>query len=276
MNAFARTIALAPLLLFTGGCALVGGSPPERYGGSATLGEAAGNAARDSSDKQRRLDVGDKVPSYSSWPEPATETSITVSDDGSGPSHAVSSDGGVTDWSLGMVGGGGSLGGHEFEGFGLGGLEAGVYVTPRLRVDLAGMVLSPNLTEASVAGQGLKNEKELALDLSARYYLTPPQTFMGVYPIAGVRFGTLFWDYRKAVSVIADGRNKTISDDYLNYFAFYGGAGLSLVQARHLHAGLHLTGGVRAYGGTTFEGFQNTLFPATGYTQLAVEVTYRH
>ncbi|HEY2954697.1 MAG TPA: hypothetical protein VGK89_05570, partial [Candidatus Eisenbacteria bacterium] len=132
-----------------------------------------------------------------------------------------------------------------------------------------------NLTATSVAGQGLKDEVELAADLSVRYYLTPPHTFMGVYPLGGFRFGTLFWSYRKPVNVIADGGPKTIEDDYLNYFGFYGGLGVSLIQARHFSTGLNLTGGFRTYEDNTFEGFRNTLFPTTGYTQVSFEAIYR-
>ncbi|HEY2955906.1 MAG TPA: hypothetical protein VGK89_11730 [Candidatus Eisenbacteria bacterium] len=265
-------VALLLLALAAGGCALVGGSPPERYGGSATLSGAA-RAAADSTQKpkRKRPDVGDQVPTYSGG-----EGTVTVETDEL-DSSSRSPDSGSGDLApvIGIVTGGGSLGGHEFEGFGLGGLDLGAFVGERWRLDLGLLVLSPNLSATSLAGQGLKDELELAADLSARYYLTPPHTFLGVYPLVGMRFGTLFWNFRKPVNVIADGHPKTIEDDYLDYFAIYGGAGLSLIQSRHFHSGLNLTSGVRAYGDKTFEGFRNDLFPATGYTQLAFEVTYR-
>ncbi len=275
MRRWFRIAWLVTLALLASGCALLGGSPPERYGGDATLTEAATEARRDSSDKQRWLDVGDQVPTYPPWTGPESGTSLTVSGDADGSSSHAGGPGLPDGWHLGILTGGGSLGGPEFEGFSLAGLDVGGFVSPRWRFDLGALVLSPNLTAASVAGQGLKGEFEMALDLSARYYLTPPHTFMGVYPLAGVRFGTLFWNYRKPVNVIADGRPKQITDDYLNTFALYGGAGISLVQARHFHSGVNFTGGVRLYDATTFEGFHNTLFPSTGYTQLAIEVAYK-
>ena len=116
---------------------------------------------------------------------------------------------------------------------------------------------------------------ELALDLSGRFYLTPPHTFLGVYPLVGMRFGTLFWSYRTPVNVIADGGPKTIQDDWLNYFAMYGGLGVSLVQTRNFSTGANLTGGFRDYDDNTFEGFHNTLFPTTGYSQLTFEMTLK-
>jgi len=265
-------LPLVALVLGASGCALVGGSPPERYGGRARLSEAAREAAKDSTEKHRRPDVGDQAPTYP-WDSEGGVTVETSEYESTSP--APESRSGVHDLTVGIVTGGGSLGGHEFEGFGLGGLDIGGFVTPRWRLDLGLLVLSPNLTSASVAGQGLKDELELAADFSVRYYLTPPHTLMGVYPLAGARVGTLFWSYRKPVDVIADGGPKTIEDDFLNYFALYGGMGVSLVQARHFHTGLNLTAGVRGYDRTTFEGFRNDLFPAAGYTQLVFEATFR-
>jgi hypothetical protein len=271
-----RTAGLFALLLLdmlASGCAIVGGAPPEHYGGGATLTQAAQEAAKDSTEKRKRLDVGDEVSTPS-----GTEVGVDVTTDESlAPSESSggSRGGDPTHLVLGVVAGGGSLGGEEFEGFGFGGLDIGAFVSNRLRFDVGGLVLSPNLSATSLAGQGLKDEIELALDLSGRFYLTPPHTFLGVYPLVGMRFGTLFWSYRTPVNVIADGGPKTIEDDYLNYFAMYGGLGVSLVQTRNFSTGAHLTGGFRDYDDNTFEGFHNTLFPTTGYSQLTFEMTLK-
>ena len=273
MTRIDRLLSLVSLALLASGCAIVGGSPPERYGGGATLTEAAKEAAKDSTEKQRRLEVGDQVPP--GWTGTEGGAGMTSAESEALSGSGSGGGGEPTHWVLGAVGGAGSLGGQEFEGFGFGGLDIGAFATDRLRLDLGLLVLSPNLSATSLAGQGLKDEIELAADLSARYYLTPPHTFLGLYPLAGARFGTLFWTYRTPVNVIADGGPKTIQDDYLNYFAMYGGLGVSLAQARHFSTGVNFTTGFRAYGATTFEGFHNTLFPTTGYAQLAAEVTYK-
>lgn len=272
-----RTTRLAALFLLgiaAGGCAILGGSPPERYGGGATLTQAAKEAAKDSTQKRKRLDVGDEVPP--AWG--GTEVGVGVT---SGLSEAPSTSGGgggggdPSHLVLGVVAGGGSLGGQEYEGFGFGGLDIGAFVSDRWRLDLGLLIVSPNLSATSVAGQGLKDELELAADFSARFYLTPPHTFLGVYPLVGMRFGTLFWSYRTPVNVIADGGPKTIEDDWLNNFSMYGGLGVSLVQTRNFSTGLNLTGGYREYDETTFEGFHNTLFPTVGYSQLTFEMTLK-
>jgi hypothetical protein len=266
-----RLLALLLLAFAASGCAIFGGSPPERYGGGATLTQAAQEAAKDSTEKHKRLDVGHEVPPTSGT-EVAVEETNQLSES---PSETAGNSHDHSGLVLGALAGGGSLGGQEFEGFGFGGLDIGGFASDRWRIDVGLLVLSPNLSSTSLAGQGLKDEVELAADLSVRYYLTPSYTFLGVYPLAGMRFGTLFWDYVTPVDVIADGSPKTIGSDHLEYFAMYGGIGVSLVQARHFSTGFNLTGGFRAYGDNTFEGFHNTLFPTTGYMQFGVEMVYK-
>jgi hypothetical protein len=266
------------IAMLASGCAIVGGSPPERDWGNTSLSEAAKEASKDSTEKRKRLDVGDKAPTWPSESGIEVETRLSDPDEEGLPSPHGSHSGtgsGFIHPNLGVVIGGGSLGGQEFSGFGLGGLDLGFSVPPRWQFDVQGLVLTPNLTSYSLAGQGFKDEVELALDLSARFYLTPPHTFTGIYPIAGLRFGSLFWNFRRPVNVYADGRNKTLEDDYINYYAIYGGLGVSLIQARHFRANVNLIGGGRDYDKTTFEGFPNDLFPATGFTQVAVELNYR-
>jgi len=273
MAAMFRLIALFLLAIAASGCAIFGGSPPERYGGGATLTQAAQEAAKDSTEKHKRLDVGHEVPPEGSGTVVVVEGTSQLSE-----SPSEETGGHINDHSglvVGALAGGGSLGGQEFEGFGFGGLDIGGFASDRWRFDIGLLVLSPNLSATSVAGQGLKDELELAAEVSVRYYLTPAYTFLGVYPLAGFRWGTLFWDYVTPIDVIADGAPKTISSDHLDYFGFYGGLGVSLVQVRHFSTGFNLTGGFRTYGDTTFEGFHNTLFPTTGYMQLGFEMVYK-
>src|SRR5215510_2230317 len=97
-----RLFARLPLAFLAGGCAILGGSPPERYGGSATLSGAAHEAASDSSDKHKRLDVGDTVPTYTEWTESEGGEEFAGDAGASNPSHAA---GGGDHMVLGAVGG---------------------------------------------------------------------------------------------------------------------------------------------------------------------------
>jgi hypothetical protein len=274
-------ILLLVLLLGAPGCALLG-SDKDRYFGEASLSDAAREARRDSTEKGRALDVGIAVPTYVTE-EPVT-TALEVSDASDGADAGGPGVGGDVDrLHLGLVVGGGTLGGQSYDGYGLVGIDVGVYfgsqvagaAAGRWRTDIVGTIGLPRFAGESIAGESFDNEVELALDVSARYYLTPGHTFVGAYPLAGIRFGTLFWDYARPLTVIENGELRTIKADYINYFAFYGGMGVSLVQVRHMQLGTHLTAGVRLYGWDTDEGFSNDFFPATGFGSVTLEAVYR-
>jgi hypothetical protein len=274
---------LAIVVCAAPGCALFGGGP-EHVGGGATLGQAASQAKPDTArgtqvsrikpadrEKKKPLDVGWTLPEE-------TSTSTSLDEPGHAPSsehesftHSAAGQGLV----LGLTGLGGSLGGQRYDGFGMLGIDVGMHPAPRWRVDVVGSAGGINFADKTVAGQSFKNELELALDVNTRWYLTPPNTFMGVYPLAGVRFGTMFWDFAKPITVVEDGEPRTVSDDRVNYMSFYGGAGTSLMQLRHMNVGVQLTGGIKIYSWKTHEGFTNDLFPAAGFGQFAVEAAYR-
>jgi hypothetical protein len=90
-----------------------------------------------------------------------------------------------------------------------------------------------------------------------------------------VRFGTLFWDYARPVSILEDGVTRKVDSDYINHFSLYGGLGVSLVQIRHMQVSTSLLSGVRFYSWGTQHGFSNTLFPPCGFLQLRCEAGYR-
>jgi len=144
-----------------------------------------------------------------------------------------------------------------------------------MRFDIAGVFSPIQFAGESIAGQSFKNEFELAVDISGRFYVTSPNTFVGVYPIIGMSIGTLFWDYNQPVTILEDTGTRQVSTDYINHFSFYGGAGMSVMQIRHVHVGSNLTGGVRFYEDNSSNGFSNTLFPSAGFVLLRFELSYR-
>lgn len=269
-----RVVPVLVLLLFGSGCALIG-EGPAHVGGHATLDQAAAAANPDSSKKQRRLDVGDRVPSE---PEPwATGSSFTESVEISSPAGppepppSLSKSGGV----LSVIAGGGALGGGRYDGFGDFGLELGQFTGERWRFDVLASVSPTTFSSQSIAGRSFKDEVDLNLEVSGRWYLTAPQTFLGAYPIAGLRFGTLFWVYDRPIPVVESGVNRTIDSDHINHFSVFGGFGVSLMQTRHVHLGFQVLGGGRFYSWDTSEGFSNTLFPPAGYLLGRFETGFR-
>jgi len=166
-----------------------------------------------------------------------------------------------------IVAGGGTLGGTDYDGFSTVGIALGGYPSQRTRVDVLGTINGVNFKGEGLLGEAFKNAAELSLDLTVRYYLTEDHTLMGFYPEAGIGTGTLFWDYARPVTVIENDAPKTLSDDRLNYFSLFGGAGVSLLQTRY--------GGVRFYGWHSKSGLENNMLKTTGYLKGLVEVSFR-
>jgi hypothetical protein len=176
---------------------------------------------------------------------------------------------------VGVVGGGGALGGQDYEGFTTGGLAFGGYPQPQVRVDGTATFNDITFNHQRYLGQALTETGEMNLDVTVRYYLTRDRTFMGIYPLAGLGTGTLFWDYAKPVTVTENGAPKTLTEDRINYFSFFGGAGMSLMQTRFVHVGGNLSGGVRFYGRHTESGLKNDMLKTTGYFKALIELSFR-
>jgi hypothetical protein len=76
-------------------------------------------------------------------------------------------------------------------------------------------------------------------------------------------------------TVTENGAAKTLIEDQINYFSFFGGAGMSLMQTRFLHVGGNLSGGVRFYGWHSRSGLKNDMLKTTGYFKALIELSFR-
>lgn len=170
----------------------------------------------------------------------------------------------------GLVFGGGSLSGRDYDGFGTLGLSLGGYLRPRVRID--GMVTLDGLEfkQPGAISDAFTEAGEMSLDVTLRYDLT-----RGIYPLAGMGVGTMFWDYTKPVTVIEEGAPRAVGYDGIFYGSIFGGAGMTLLSTRYLTLGSSLTGGVRLYGGSMGSGLKNDLLKATGFTKFLLEVNCR-
>lgn len=252
-------------------------------GGSGTLSRAAAQARADSTTRTRARppDVGYTVP-------PSVEVGVTA-EAGPAPGMALGTEPGIAPVApaprpptprtrplyAGLVCGGGALNGQDYDGFGTVGLSFGGYPQPQVRVDGTATADGLGFRNQGSLDQAFKEPFELNLDITVRYYLTRDRTLMGIYPLAGVGTGTLFWDYARPVTVIEDGQPRQLGDDRINYFSFFGGAGMSLLQTRYVHVGGNLSGGVRFYGRHTESGLKNDLFKTTGYVRALIELSFR-
>jgi hypothetical protein len=275
-------MCLAGLLMTSAGCAIF--APGSGHsGGDATLSDAVFVANRDTTQRFRPLPAGDRNPP----PPVAVEIEVGVPP-APPPEHALAPPGRAIAAIeeprpapvrhrplFGLCFSGGALGGTDFDGFGSFGITGGDYVVGPWRLDLLASLGGIEFKGESKLGQAFIDAFELQLDLTGRYYLTPHHTFVGVYGIAGLSTGTLFWDYAQKLPVIQDGELKEVSDDRLNYFESYAGAGSTIMQLRHLQMGGSLVGGVRWYSWHTFQGFENDELPATGFVRGQFELEFR-
>lgn len=266
---------LALLASATTGCAIL--APGTGYGGgSATLSDAVEAARADTSTKVRRLDAGESTPPVTVVEVEATRAPMDAVPAPVPPQVSHRHDNPYEAHPLfGIVGGAGFLGGGRYDGIETYGLSGGNYEGTRSRWEIRLTASDVYFKGESRLDQAFKNAFDLEINGAYRWYLTPPNTFMGVYATAGGGTGTVFWDYAGPVPVVKDGVATTVADDRINHFDVFTGVGASLMQTRHLHVGACLNGGVRFYGWHTYNGFDNNELPTTGFARVLVEINYR-
>lgn len=261
---------------FCTGCALVpssgGASGGERM--SEAVRAATPDSAKTRDRREKRVVAGRHEPTV------VENTVVVVEGEESGhPPHereVVRAERSASErpW-IGLVFGGGALGGADYDGFAQLGLSVAQVVTGPLRWDLIGTIGGPEFHGESRMGRALTDAFALQLEADARWDLSPHHTALGPYLLAGAGTGTLFWNYSQPIDAIQDGVPVSIRDDRINYFDLFAGAGCTLARGRHAQWGVMGTGGVRFHGWHTFQGFDNDVFPTTGFLRLLFELEFR-
>jgi hypothetical protein len=262
-----RTIGCALALSSLTGCASGGGSRPP-----ASLTEAAREASKPE-DKQKALPTDPSAPGAGGETAIEVETEVETAIELATLGTATHERPGERPH-LGMLIGGGALGGGHVDGFPAFGFQAGVYASSRLRLDLEGVFMPVQFTDESNLGRSLDHAMMFAVDISARWYLSPPHTFLSVYPIGGVRLGQLTWDYSNALLAYDANGVREVWSDALGFFTPYVGAGVALAQARHVHLGVRGTSGLQIYHWQSREGFSNDLFDPVWVSEARIELGY--
>ena len=263
-----RCAALAATLALLAGCAATRPSGP--HDGASTLSQAVHEAARGENDKHTEL--------HNDPPRPA-ETSIDISvdaapdcpecDAAAGPAPEPSM---FQHLQLGLVSSVSSLGATPFRNAALTGIQIGARPSSQLELDVALMGSPMWLRPESGLSGGMVHPAEVALDGSIRYDLGPGRSGPTLYPIAGLRAGSVLWDYRHPI--VADGSDP-IESDLIGYVAPYAGVGVALVRSARFRLGAHVTTGYRVFEEMSEEGFRNDLFRDGSFTQLTVETSIR-
>jgi hypothetical protein len=165
-----------------------------------------------------------------------------------------------------LVAGGGLLKGEKLDGYGLAGVALGWTARRDTRIDLAALVLPANVTEESPFVSGLRDEIEIALELSARRYLAPDRPFGAMHVTAGLRGGALLWRYadpvRDATGAAFRGR------DHLSFASLHLGAGRRLARAHGGEVVGQVLTGIRTYASETHDGLENDLVEMALFTEF--------
>jgi hypothetical protein len=265
------TVAALCVVVITG-CA---STAHDRHGRDSNLSDAA-EQAKKKPDEQKKLPVHHDGDRSDEWRHPRSIPPVELPPDQDGrkslnPPHDTTTE--VSRYQVGAASGFAMFGGGVLRNAMLNGVQVGGYLDDFVRFDLAGYAQSftfrsyPSLS-------GLKDPTGLSIDLSGRGYLTPKHTFMGVYGVAGIRYGYMWWYYRNPIQVIEHHETRTLRHDGLQMFGAYTGLGLSVMQIRHVHLGGNVIGGFQAYKNETSQGFDNDLIRPQGYVQLRIEMSY--
>lgn len=176
-------------------------------------------------------------------------------------------------WHLGTAMSRGAVDDADFGTSTLFGLRGGARPASRLSLDLALMGGPSKFAAGSDVAALLRDPLELVADGSARFAVTPPNAFLGIAPVAGIRLGTLFWRYRNGLDVDRDGELHHVTGDWLDYYTPYAGVALTVApSSRFAITALALTGW-RIYDGHTNEGLRNDLFPDARFNEVRIETT---
>ena len=223
-----------------------------------TAGEQVGDCCPPSVDVT--VVVPDPVERPGSWHPPVDEESSPARNPFAG-------------WHGGLVAAGGRIASADFAPFALYGLRVGGRPAPRTSLDLALLGGPSRFAGGSDLAALLREPVELGADVSVRYGLMPENTFLAVAPLAGFRFGTLFWRYRNGLKVERDGELRDVSGDWINDYSPYVGASLTLARTPHFEVGAVALTGWRFYDAYTQEGLRNDLFRDTRFTEIRLETT---
>lgn len=126
--------------------------------------------------------------------------------------------------------------------------------------------------ERSDVAANLEDLSEEGLELGIRIYLTPDHTLLGSYLKLGGRIGDTQWKYRDPQEITTDDGGVTrVTDDWVLNGGPFVGAGLSILQTRHLHLGASVMTGISFTASETDKGFTNDLFQDVGWYQWNLE-----
>ena len=167
----------------------------------------------------------------------------------------------------------GSLSSPDFAPSTLYGLRVGSSDSRRTVLDLVLLAGSAGFADGTDIANALRHAREVGLEGSMRYSITPRYAALGIAPVAGFRISRLAWRYLNEIQIESEGLLRDVRDDSIWHYSPYLGVALTFVNTRHVDLGVAALTGWRFYGKESREGFENDLFPQDSYNELRLETS---
>lgn len=185
------------------------------------------------------------------------------------PASAGAAESGAFKFRLGVAGGGGGLQTRSIEGYGGGGLLAGV-AGDRWTADVRALRSAARLSED--LSPALHAFRAWSGDLALRYRITPPAARVGANLVLTGRLGRFGWKYTNAVTVVESWGERVVSRDTLPYRAILGGVGIEAGRSDDWSLWLTASAGVQQFADDTGAGFANDLFEDRAVFEITADL----
>jgi hypothetical protein len=265
-------LALMSLLPFAAGCAALHDHPPR--GAADGLQTAASEARKDDTEKKKVLAT--EPPTHET---PPTVVEVEYASCDEPEQHVAAAPAGphrrfLEGWDIGVVAGGAASGGSMLAPGADLGLRGGYAITPLTHADLSLIYGARRWGGASGFIGAFDSPYEITADLSVRRAITRDGRPIGLSPMLGVQLASVGWDYRHPV-VADDGSGpRLVGDDLLDFYAPYAGLATRLIDSPRMRLDWVIKAGARFYDTSTWEGFANDSFRATGFVQVQLETHF--
>ena len=167
----------------------------------------------------------------------------------------------------------GSLSSPDFAPSTLYGLRVGSSDSRRTVLDLVLLAGAAGFADGSDIANALRAPREVGLEGSVRYSVTPAYAEFGIAPVAGFRVGRLAWRYLNEIQIESSGQLRDVRDDSIWHYSSHLGVALTFLNTRHLDLGVTALTGWRFYGKESREGLENDLFLQDRYNELRLETS---
>ena len=167
----------------------------------------------------------------------------------------------------------GSLSSPDFAPSTLYGIRVGSSDSRRTVLDLVLLAGAAGFADGSDIANALRAPREVGLEGSVRYSVTPAYAEFGIAPVAGFRVGRLAWRYLNEIQIETSGLLRDVRDDSIWHYSSYLGVALTFLNTRHLDLGVTALTGWRFYGKESREGLENDLFLQAHYNELRLETS---